>query len=108
MTDYFTQVVVGLVASVLLLVLSVILTRVHSSSLRSVDTRAAVDYAGVLQLTWILGNEPHMRHVREPSSQMLREAGMFEVKMSDRMQDKMYEAVEKDEETNHDSDEGSV
>lgn len=96
---------IGLVISVIFFALSVMLTHTSPSFLRSAASRAAIGYAGVLQLTWILGNEPHLRRVHEPSSQTLREAGMFEVKMSERMQNKMYEAVEREDETDRDGNE---
>ena len=41
----------------------------------------AVDSAGVLQITWLLGREPHLADVARPELQALRAAGMFDVQM---------------------------
>ncbi|KAI0750551.1 hypothetical protein BC629DRAFT_1598872 [Irpex lacteus] len=40
--------------------------------------------AGILQLTWLLGNESHFAGIRRPERQELRQAGLFDVQMSAR------------------------
>lgn len=71
----------------------------HSTSLHLSDPKLAIDGAGVLQLTWLLGNEAHLNRAREPNSTALREASMFEVRMSERAGDKLYVVLEKGDET---------
>lgn len=70
-------------ASIILLATAVILIRspAPSSALRDdpSDPRAALDSAGILQATWLLGNEPHLAKVETPTLHALRVAGMFEV-----------------------------
>ncbi len=38
--------------------------------------------AGILQLTWLLGNESHFSEITRPDIQELRRAGLFDVQMS--------------------------
>ena len=41
-----------------------------------------LDSAGILQLTWLLGNDDHFVEIERPEQQTLRRAGMFDVQMS--------------------------
>ncbi|KAI0788914.1 hypothetical protein BC629DRAFT_1440116 [Irpex lacteus] len=66
---------------------------------------------GILQLTWLLGNESHLVDVRKPDHQKLRKAGLFYVQMSARAQQKMSQVEEEYEaseltvlDESHDSD----
>lgn len=69
--------------SLALLLLSLVLVRQPlASSNDSSHMRAVVQSAGVLQLTWLLGNEPHIAEVPEPDLHALRVAGMFDVQLS--------------------------
>ena len=51
---------------------------------------AGLDSIGILQLTWLLGNEPHLANVELPDLQALRRAGMFPIQMSERVEERMY------------------
>ena len=79
----------GLVASTILLLLAASLARVPSSP-QGYTAHAITASAGVLQITWLLGREPHLAKVAFPESQALRAAGMFEVQMSDRNEERMH------------------
>ncbi len=48
-----------------------------------------LDAAGILQLTWLLGNDSHFTGIRKPDLHGLRRAGMFKVQMSAWAQDKI-------------------
>lgn len=48
-----------------------------------------LDAAGILQLTWLLGNDGHFTGIRKPDLHGLRRAGMFKVQMSAWAQDKI-------------------
>lgn len=52
-----------------------------------------LDTAGILQLTWLLGNNSHLSFIARPTQRILREAGMFDIQLSVRMQKKMAKAV---------------
>lgn len=52
-----------------------------------------LDTAGILQLTWLLGNNSHLSSIARPTQRILREAGMFDIQLSVRMQKKMAKAV---------------
>ncbi|EKM54969.1 uncharacterized protein PHACADRAFT_208510 [Phanerochaete carnosa HHB-10118-sp] len=75
-----TSLIIGTVASTILLLLAAILVRLPSSSGKNTTTaRATVDSAGLLQITWLLGHEPHIAAVATPELEALRAAGMFEL-----------------------------
>ena len=71
-----------------MLVLSALLIRPRLSY-QPANATPSMDSVGMLQLTWLLGNEPHLRCVRRPESQALREAGMFEIEIGERLREKM-------------------
>ena len=54
------------------------------------DARVALDSAGILQLTWLLGTEPRLADVASPEVATLRSAGMFDVQMSERALGRVY------------------
>ena len=70
--------------STILLLLAVILVRLPSVSKVDTSGRTMIDSAGVLQIIWLLGREPHMAEVVHPKVQALRAAGMFDVQMARR------------------------
>lgn len=78
------QLIVGTVASAILLIIAVLLIRPPARSTRpsTAARAAAIDSAGILQITWLLGNEEHLATVQVPEVETLRAAGMFEVEMS--------------------------
>lgn len=77
------QLSVGFGVSIALMVLSLALIRQPLASANDpAHTRAVVQSAGVLQLTWLLGHEPHIATVPEPDVHALRVAGMFDVQLS--------------------------
>lgn len=45
--------------------------------------QTGVDKAGVLQLTWLVGNEYRLRQLSTPTDTELRAAGMYEVNMDE-------------------------
>lgn len=51
----------------------------------------------MLELIWLLENEPHLSKVRNPEVQTLRAAGMFEVHMSERAEEKVLRALTEEE-----------
>lgn len=48
-----------------------------------------LENAGILQLTWLLGNEPHFSEVTNPQVIVLRAVGMFDVQMNERAEEKL-------------------
>ena len=69
------QLYVGLASSVLLLVLAaVLIRRTHYP-----EYPQGLDTSGVLQIAWLLGNEPRLATVQRPDLNALRVAGMYEV-----------------------------
>ena len=73
------------------------------------DTHKLFDNAGILQLTWLLGNEPHLASVPRPELLALRVAGMFDIHMGERADGKvqsMAPTVRADEELWTKGDEG--
>lgn len=78
------QLSVGFGISIVLLLLAFALSRQPSASDDPSQTRNLIQSAGVLQLTWLLGNEPHIAKVKEPELRSLRMAGMFDIQMSER------------------------
>ena len=46
---------------------------------RHTEYHVGLDTSGVLQVAWLLGNEPHLAKVEEPNLEALRVAGMYEV-----------------------------
>ncbi|KAI0089620.1 hypothetical protein BDY19DRAFT_114224 [Irpex rosettiformis] len=53
-----------------------------------------LDAAGILQLTWLLGNERHFAGIPKPDRQELRKAGMFDVQISTWVKRKTVQAME--------------
>lgn len=90
-----SQLLAGLAASVALLALAILLIQLPSSW-TAYDLRSVFDSAGVLELTWLFGNEPALAKVRHPTLRALRAAGMYEVQLSERAQEKVYLAEEID------------
>lgn len=88
----------GFGVSIVLLLLSLALVRQPSvpPANGSSHSRTAVKSAGVLQLTWLLGNEPHIASVEKPELHALRAAGMFDVQLSE-MSRPMFNGSGKDE-----------
>ncbi|GJE98956.1 hypothetical protein PsYK624_151940 [Phanerochaete sordida] len=84
--------IVGIVASIILLLLAILLIRSPSSSNQSSLGRADIDSAGILQITWLLGNEPHISSVAHPELEALRTAGMFDLDSSEH--EKVYNPVD--------------
>lgn len=77
----------------MLFVLSFILTRQTFFSRGLIYAHTVLKGSGVLQITWLLGNEPHLSKVWKPEVRMLRVAGMFNVKMNERAEEKVLRAV---------------
>ncbi|GJE98953.1 hypothetical protein PsYK624_151910 [Phanerochaete sordida] len=84
---------VGAAASIVLLLLAILLIRSPSSSSRSSLGRAVIDSAGVLEITWLLGNEPHISSVAHPEREALRSAGMFDFDTVYDLVDGSYESL---------------
>ncbi|GJE84278.1 hypothetical protein PsYK624_003540 [Phanerochaete sordida] len=81
----FVPIVVGLVASVGLLILALLMIRRPARERAAVDSYVEIDSGGLLQYTWLLGNEPHLAQVSSPELANLRAAGMFDVNIGDRV-----------------------
>ena len=73
------QLFVGLVVSCAMFVITLTLS-VYSRGPESVN---GLKSAGILQLTWLLGNDEHLAKVGRPKRQALRKAGLFDVQISD-------------------------
>lgn len=82
-------IVVGLAASLGLLVLCFVVTHVPASARAAFDPKIVVDSGGLLQYTWLLGNEPHLADVVSPELDNLRAAGMFNVQMGDEVKKRL-------------------
>lgn len=82
-------IVVGLVTSLVLLALSILVTHVPASARAAFDPKSVVDNGGLLQYTWLLGNEPHLADIASPDLDKLREAGMFDIHMGDEVKKRM-------------------
>ncbi|GJE91632.1 hypothetical protein PsYK624_077820 [Phanerochaete sordida] len=78
-------ILVGLVTSVVLLVVAILVIRVPASARAAFDPDVSIDSGGLLQYTWLLGNEPHLAEVEHPELENLRAAGMFDVHVGDRL-----------------------
>ena len=78
-TNIIEQLAVGLGASCVLLALAC--TQMWNREGAAV--RYDIDNAGVLQLTWLVGDEPHLRDVVKPTETELRKAGMFDIHMGE-------------------------
>ncbi|GJE99694.1 hypothetical protein PsYK624_159650 [Phanerochaete sordida] len=79
-----TPLIVGTAGSAVLLLVAIALILSPPSSRPSLSRgpaidRAGIDSAGILQITWLLGNEPHIAAVGSPRLGALRTAGMFEL-----------------------------
>ena len=76
------QLYVGLGASCVLLITALFLIQRGRLS----ETRLMLESTGLLQLTWLIGQEPtiaeRIAEVEEPTQDQLRRAGMFDVQMS--------------------------
>ena len=75
--DFFVKLYVGLTASCLLFIVAALLVRRTKRHRDDLDLE--LDAAGVLQLTWLLGNEPRLLQVDQPGLDTLRAAGMYEI-----------------------------
>lgn len=95
---YLSKLAVAFVASIILLGTSIILTRTPptisdhlatrvawADSPRAEEPHNAIDSAGILHTTWLLGNEPHLAAVQVPKLHALREAGMFDIHVRERI-----------------------
>ncbi|KAI0777065.1 hypothetical protein BC629DRAFT_1525131 [Irpex lacteus] len=69
---------VGLGVSCVLFALTFLL----SSRPKGQEVNNDLNSAGILQLTWLLGNESRFAGIRRPDRQELRRAGLFDVQMS--------------------------
>ena len=78
------QLLIGLICSMALLILSTYIIYIPPHSRSSYDSDVAFDNAGILQLVWLLGTEPHLADISRPDVSALRKAGMFEVRMSEK------------------------
>ena len=78
----FKQLAVGIVASVTLLMLAAILTR---NPMSPKGTNLPVNDVGILQLMWLFRQQSQLvepvSHVKIPTTDNLREAGMYEAQM---------------------------
>ena len=88
------QVIVGLVVSGVLFLLSFYLIGQPFFSRGLVHAHTVLEDAGMLQLTWLLGNEHHLSKVENPDTQTLRAAGMFDVQMNERAEEKVLQALQ--------------
>lgn len=77
-TYTISQLAVGLGISCLLFALTFPL----SGGLKRHEITNDLDAAGILQLTWLLGNESRFAGIRRPDRQELRQAGLFDVQVS--------------------------
>ena len=92
----FHQVVISLGTSIMVFLLSFIfIGQPFSKGL--VHSHTVLEGSGVLQLTWLLGNEPHLSHVGNPKVQALRTAGMFDVQMNERAEEKLLRVLGEEE-----------
>ena len=48
-----------------------------------------LENTGILEITWLLGNDGHFAGIQKPETQILRRAGMFEVEMDAMVRKKM-------------------
>lgn len=55
-----------------------------------------IDSAGILQLTWLVGNEAHLRRLATPTETVLRKSGMFEVDLGETLRRKALHANQSD------------
>ncbi|GJE88180.1 hypothetical protein PsYK624_042630 [Phanerochaete sordida] len=87
-------IIFGLVSSMTMLLLATVLLAIPSS-VRTHSASTTVDSAGILQITWLLGHEPHLAEVEKPELEALRAAGMFEAQMREHEREKAdWEHVE--------------
>ncbi|GJE88181.1 hypothetical protein PsYK624_042640 [Phanerochaete sordida] len=80
-------IIFGLVSSTMMLLLATVLLAIPSS-VRTHSASTTVDSAGILQITWLLGHEPHLAEVEKPELEALRAAGMFEAQMREHEREK--------------------
>ncbi|GJE84277.1 hypothetical protein PsYK624_003530 [Phanerochaete sordida] len=85
-------IIIGLAASVVLLLVCVALIRTPRAA-RTASVAVDVDSGGLLEYTWLLGYEPHLAEVESPDLRNLRAAGMFEVDMADRVRRRVVTRV---------------
>ena len=96
----FYKLLTGLISSIALLIISAYLIYIPCRSRTAYNSGLAFDSAGILQLTWLLGTEPRLAHVRTTDISVLRRAGMFNVQMSEKAARREYidsESVENNE-----------
>lgn len=55
-----------------------------------------IDSAGILQLTWLVGNEAHLKRLVKPTETVLRQCGMFEVDLGETLRRKTFQADDGD------------
>ena len=91
--NIYSKVAVGLGVSTALLFLSFILTGQPFFSGGLIHSHTVLEGSGILQLTWLLGNEPHLSRVGNPEVHSLRKAGMFDVQMNDRAEEKLLRVL---------------
>lgn len=72
-----------------LLALCILVIRVPASARTAFDPKIVADSGGLLQYTWLIGNEPHLANVESPELENLRAAGMFDVQISDRVRKRL-------------------
>ena len=76
MTDEsFLQLLVGLTVSCMLAVLSFFFL---PSTSQAESGSNDLENTGILEITWLLGNDGHFAGIQKPETQILRRAGMFE------------------------------
>ena len=49
---------------------------------------------GILQITWLLGNDDHFIGIQKPELQALRKAGMFDVELCEMVQEKTAQPLD--------------
>ena len=83
--ESFVQLLVGLAVSCVLFFLALFLP----STSQAVSGSNSLEDTGILQITWLLGNDSHFARIQKPETQILRRAGMFEVEMDEMVREKM-------------------
>ena len=87
--ELFLQLLVGLVVSCVLFTLTFLL----SSTRRTKQGSTNLKNTGILQITWLLGNDSHFAGIQKPEAHTLRKAGMFEVEMDAMAREKINQAL---------------
>ena len=85
----FLQLLVGLVVSCMLFILTFFLSSAGRTEQGSTDLKNT----GILQITWLLGNDSHFAGIQKPETHALRKAGMFEVEMDAMAREKINQAL---------------